>query len=76
MAGSSPAMTRRGWRAQLYREPPSGAAKQPPKNKTPEGCPPVFSFRPFNGGVVLGEDPRASKHDEDRADESDRRANR
>ena len=46
------------------------------QNKTPEGCPPVFSFRPFNGGVVLGEDPRASKHDEDRADESDRRANR
>ena len=34
----------------------------------------MFSFWPFNGGVVLGENPRASEHDKDRADESDRGA--
>jgi hypothetical protein len=32
----------------------------------------VFSFWPVNGAVVLGENPKASEHDEYRADESDR----
>ena len=32
----------------------------------------MFSFWPFNGAVVLGENPRASEHDQYRADESDR----
>ena len=34
----------------------------------------MFSFWPFNGAVVLGENPRASEHDQYRADESDRGA--
>lgn len=32
----------------------------------------MFSFWPVNGAVVLGENPKASEHDEYRADESDR----
>jgi len=46
------------------------------KKQDTGGWPSGVLILAFNGGVVLGENPRASEHDQNCADESNRRADR